>query len=200
MDEFDENIWKIAEELGNNERHFNQLQHQYRALASAWILAMFAGVQYVLSNWNTLPLASEVILSLVGLAGAVGITQLWNLDIRVYHQLLEAYFVEGLKLEESYPWLPQVRKNMLVTQQKRSKGVLGRVIWFYLVGNSVALLVSIFGLTLTVHSYAKFGMVGTTIVATVGVLAMVLWCYEFWRETRSPLLEAWSNKSMQSTR
>ncbi len=200
MDEFDENIWKIAEELANNERHFNQLQHQYRVLASAWILAMFAGVQYVLSNWGNLPLASEVILALVGLAGAVGITQLWNLDIRVYHQLLEAYFVEGLKLEERYPWLPQVRKNMLSTQQERSKGILGRVVWFYLVGNSVALLVSIFGLVLAVHSLADFGAAGSTIVACVGVLAIVLWNLEFWRETRSPLLEAWSNKTMQPTR
>jgi hypothetical protein len=50
MDKFDENVWKIVEVIEDSERHFNRLQHQYRALASAWILAMFAGIQYVLSN------------------------------------------------------------------------------------------------------------------------------------------------------
>ena len=86
MDDFDKNILQVMSELGKYQRHFNQLQHQYRALTSAWILGMFAGIQYVLSNWGRLPFPSEAILAFLGLAAAVGITQLWNLDIRVYHQ------------------------------------------------------------------------------------------------------------------
>jgi len=115
MDGFDEHVWKIVQELGNEERHFNQLQNQYRTLASAWILAMFAGVQYVLTSWGKLPLPSEAILAAIGLAGAVGMALLWNLDIRVYHQLLEACFVEGLKLEAKSSWLLRVRIRVKIT-------------------------------------------------------------------------------------
>ncbi|HEX7025773.1 MAG TPA: hypothetical protein VF268_00885 [Gammaproteobacteria bacterium] len=195
MDNFNENIWKVALELGSNERHFNQLQHQYRALASTWILAMFAGVQYVLSNWGGLPLPSEVILAVIGLAGAVGITQLWNLDIRVYHQLLEACFVEGLKLEAEYPWLPQVRTGMLAGQEARKQGVLARVVWFYLVGNGVALLVAASGTVLAVYSRSGLGVIGAGVTACAAALAIFLWNREIHRETRSPLLEAWSCQS-----
>ena len=195
MNDFDDDIWKVVQELGNNERHFNQLQHQYRSLASVWILAMFAGVQYVLSNWGKLPLPSEVILAVIGLAGAVGITQLWNLDIRVYHQLLEACFVEGLKLEAKYSWLPKVRTNMLATQEATEKGVLARVVWFYLVGNGVALLVATFGTVLAVHSLSGFGTVGSVVASCIGVLFIFLWSREIRRETRNPMLEEWSNKA-----
>jgi hypothetical protein len=120
---------------------------------------------------------------------------LWNLDIRVYHQLLESYFVEGLKLEERYSWLPRIRSNMLQTQATRKKGVLARVVWFYLVGNSVALFVAFVGTTLAVNSVSDFGLIGVFVTAGVGILVIFIWGRKIKRETCSPLLEAWSNKA-----
>ncbi len=192
MSPSDETIWSIAQEIGNSERHFNQLQHQYRALASAWTLAMFAGIQYLLSNWGALPLPSGVLLALIGLAGAIGMTQLWSLDLRVYHQLLEAYFVEGLKLEADHPWLPQIRTRMLATQETRASGVLSRVVWFYIVGNSIALLIATAGAVLAVIALPGVGVPGTLGVACLGALIALFWGREIRRQTRSPLLQAWS--------
>ena len=98
MKDFDEQVWKVMTELGAAERHFNVLQHQYRLMASTWLLAMFGGVGFALSS-ERLSVPPELIVSVVGLAGALGVTQLWNLDLRVYHQLLDSCFVEGLKLK-----------------------------------------------------------------------------------------------------
>lgn len=197
MSEFDENIWKITQELGANERHFNQLQHQYRVMASGWMLAVFAGVQFVLSNWGKLPFPSEFILTLIGLAGAIGITQLWNLDLRVYHQLLEACFVQGLKLEEQHRWLPKTRTSMLQTQPSKGKGVLARVVWFYLVGITVALSIMIVGTLLAVYSLTDYGLPGLIIVAVIDVVCFCLWNRELLRETKSPLLEQMSETAIQ---
>lgn len=190
MKAFDENIWKLVQEIGEHERHFNEVQHQYRALASGWVLAMFAGVQFVLTKWGLLPVSSEVLLASLGLGGAVGITQLWNLDIRVYHQLLEAHFVEGLRLEEENPWLPQVRSGMLRSQDPGDRGVLGRVVWFYLVANSVALLIAAVGLILAVLDLG-LGAPAATATGMLGLAGMLLWNRDLSRQTRSPLLKAW---------
>ncbi len=45
-----EKVWKVAVEIRETERHFNQLQHGYRALASTWLLGTFAGVGFIASD------------------------------------------------------------------------------------------------------------------------------------------------------
>jgi len=215
MRDFDEQVWKLVTELGKEERHFNQVQHQYRLLASTWLLAMFAGVGFALSKQD-LTIPAELIVSVLGLAGAIGITQLWNLDIRVYHQLLDSCFVQSLKLEREYPWLPQLRSSMLSSQTQglsasaketsqqhpspNPKGVLARVVWFYITGNTVALLIAVVGLTMSFHQRNVL----TSPLLTLGLIAVeviliFLWNYEIYRHTRSPLLEEWSNHALQPT-
>ena len=40
-------IWKIVEEIGEEERHFNDIQVRYRNMASAWLLATFGAIGFV---------------------------------------------------------------------------------------------------------------------------------------------------------
>lgn len=206
MRDFDEQVWKVVAELGVNERHFNQLQHQYRILASTWLLAMFAGVGFALSKEN-LPFPPELLIGVVGLAGAVGVTLAWNLDLRVYHQLLDSYFVEGLRLEREHRWLPQIRSGMLSTQTEpdtrnaagisptsrspRPGGVLARVVWFYLVGNTIALVVAFAGV-IAFAAQPKHSMSGLVIggLVATAVIVMAAWGRAIYQRTRTPLLEA----------
>ena len=126
-------VWKIYVELGAMERHFNELQSRYRALASTWLLAAFGGIGFVLTtelSFVTLP--AEWAVALVGLAAAAGVYLLWMLDLLVYHRLLDAAFVEAWRLEERHPWLPQVRAGMMKLQN--AVGVLRYVRLFYLTG------------------------------------------------------------------
>src|SRR3712207_6263929 len=104
--------WEIYAEIGAAERHFNQLEHQYRVLASTWLLGTFVAIGYVLihlpvrqADWVTHH--RDLVIAGIALSGALGIRLIWILDIRVYHQLLESCFLEGLKLERDNDWLPR---------------------------------------------------------------------------------------------
>jgi hypothetical protein len=209
---FDEGVWKIVLELGQQERHFNQMQHQYRLLASSWLLAMFAGIGFSLSQAN-FAVPAEFAVAVIGLAGALGLTQLWSLDLRVYHQLLDGCFVQGLDLEVAHPWLPQARLAMMQSQDdspaapgpaaqrplpaatqtrpSRPAGVLARVVSFYIMGTSVALLASFAGMAAAAGKKTADPGMALSAVAAVAVLVTCAWNYEMYRSTQSPLLDAW---------
>lgn len=103
---------QIFAEIGTAERHFNEVQSRYRAMASTWLLAGFAGMGFVATN-KDLPLPYQPIVFGIGLAAATGISLIWILDEIVFRNLLGAYFIEGLRFEQRYPELPQARHNML---------------------------------------------------------------------------------------
>jgi len=164
-----ENVWKVFTELGVAERHFNDLQTRYRALASTWLLASFAATGFILSQTNlSIPIDRLLLIAGVGVAASIGILLLWNLDLKVYHQLLSAGFAEGCRLEQAYPWLPQIRTGMRNRVGRR--GVLPRVIWFYICGNSIVLAIS--GVALGVWA-CRFGIPALvlTVAVTIAVIA-----------------------------
>lgn len=185
MEKFDKDIWSVVQELGENERHFNNLQHNYRVLASTWLLAMFAGVGFVLTA-EKLPISYQLIMTFLGVSSAFGITLLWNLDLRVYHQLLDSCFVEGLKIEKNNLWLPQLRSNMLKTQNVKPLGVLARVVWFYILGNSISLALAGFALASWVQSNKSSILI---MLATAAVV--LIWGWLIKTYTKSPILDEW---------
>jgi len=123
-------IWKIVLEIGEQERHFNDLQARYRNMASVWLLATFSAIGFVISKTISIDVDQEILIAIIAAAGGIGIALLWVVDLLVYHRLLDSCFIEGLILEEQYPWLPPLRNNMMNTQ--RGEGVLFRVVGFYL--------------------------------------------------------------------
>src|SRR5215203_5304800 len=80
--------WEMIKEIGENERHFNQLVHQYRVLASTWLLGVFVAAGFVLTSELEFVITTEFLIALVTFFSAVGITLLWYLDGMVYDQLL----------------------------------------------------------------------------------------------------------------
>lgn len=107
-----ESVWKIVQECGEEERHFNQLQSVYRGIASTWLLATFGGVGYLMFDKTGIP-PHPWMAAMVCMLGAFGVALLWMLDLSVYHRLLVAAFNEGRALEEHFLWLPRIRTNML---------------------------------------------------------------------------------------
>ncbi len=104
-------VWKLIQECGEEERHFNTLQSVYRGLASTWLLAMFAGIGFLLNLTSVSLWCKHLLIALSGAATTVGVFLLWLLDYH-YHRLLLAYFDEGRRLEGEFSWLPQVRRTM----------------------------------------------------------------------------------------
>ena len=163
-------IWKIVEEIGVQERHFNELQSGYRNMASAWLGATFAGFGFVATHTLGIPVDRELLVAGVAAAGAVGIGLLWVLDLLVYHRLLQSCFVEGLVLEKNYPWMPPVRHNMWATQ--RHVGVIPRVVGFYLV--PISLLILIAGGSVSLWADHRLGTLAASLCAVATIAAAAL--------------------------
>jgi hypothetical protein len=122
-----DNVWKIVQECGEEERHFNTLQSVYRGVASSWLLATFGAVGFLLFDKDG-HIAHPWMAAAVCILGSFGVSLLWMLDLHIYHRLLVAAFDQGLALESKFKWLPQIRNTML----KHTKGaVRKRLAWYY---------------------------------------------------------------------
>jgi protein-S-isoprenylcysteine O-methyltransferase Ste14 len=174
-------VWAMLQEFGLTERHFNEMESRYRALASTWLLASFAGMGYVAAQPRLgIDVNRWLIITLIAFAGTLGIALLWNLDLLVYHQLLDVSFEEAKHLEDIYPWLPRTRSRMVHVMP--GDGILRRVVLFYIGG--VGTLLGICGLSLALWVSGTSGVASLGILlATIGALAMVSrW---MWAKTKS---------------
>ncbi len=129
--------------IAEQEKHFNELETEYRKLASTWLLAAMGGCGYVLTA-DKIPLdVTWLLVSAIGYMSSVGIFVLYVMDLNVYHKMAESYFVEGLYLELKHSdWIRPIRMRML--KALRSNSVTKRVSFYYF--TSIALLMGI-GLT-----------------------------------------------------
>jgi len=64
--------WSYLKELGVGERHFNEVESKYRALASTWLPAAFEGMGFIATS-NNLPVPKETVVFAISVAGTVGI-------------------------------------------------------------------------------------------------------------------------------
>ena len=111
-------VMRIIEQIGTQERHFNNLQTGYRKLASTWLLASFAACGYVLKSDSDVPYYKWYFVFGICIAATVGLAILWLLDLSVYQKLLGEFFYQGVLLElEYYKWLPPIRINILRSQK-----------------------------------------------------------------------------------
>jgi hypothetical protein len=168
--------WDILKELGNSERHFNNLEAEYRKLASIWLLAGFAGMGFILKENPQLALPREIALVAIGLAASIGIFLLWIVDLLVYHQLLDACFIEAKKIEKTHPQLPQVRSSMEHTQGG-GKVVTTRLRWFYILLTApVVFAAPLFVLWCQKQYSLKAAIIaGATSAAYIGGTSSIIW-------------------------
>ena len=106
----DDASWKLAE----YERHFNTIQAGIRGLASVWLLAAFGAIATLLKRdeADKLWIPPEWVIGSICAMGAGGLALLWIIDQLVYHRLLNAAFIVGLKLEQEEPGLPPMHASM----------------------------------------------------------------------------------------
>src|SRR5690349_11361873 len=95
---FDE-LMELYNHIGAEERHFNELELEYRKLGSQWLLVSLGAIGFVLGKGGELPVNGWVLVIGICTAATIGIFILWMLDIKVYHELLHAAFREGVLLE-----------------------------------------------------------------------------------------------------
>ena len=168
-----DSVVQLFLEIGTSERHFNTIEATYRGLASSWLFASFTAIGFILSR-KTLPihLDSRLLGCAIAVMGIIGITLLWVIDVLVYHQLLDAWFKQGILLEKENPWMIPVRTQML--KGTKGKGVLPLIVWLYITANLALVLVggvllaswtSMYGFYAVVGSIAFAGAAGGLIVS-----------------------------------
>lgn len=174
-----ERAWKMIIELRATEQHFNTIKAQVRTLASSWLLAGFGAMGFLLTENLSVPMPTEVAILAVAFAVSSGLMLLWMLDLLVYHRLLDAAFVEALKLEEKYPQLPQVRRNMIASQPGGQ--ATNFQAWFYIGAITAPLL---FAGTLFLYWCLKFGVWAT--VGAAAALGLVTFAAGLFVKAKSP--------------
>jgi hypothetical protein len=143
---FDQLI-EIYNHIGEEERHFNELEMEYRKLASQWLLVSLGAIGFILSK-NELPINTWALVIGICIAASIGILVLWLLDLKVYHELLHGAFREGVLLENEFPQiLPQIRNNMVKSQ--KGGDIITKVILFYFF--SILLLLAIANIAVWIY-------------------------------------------------
>lgn len=134
-----EEVMQLIQHIGEEERHFNSLELEYRKLASQWLLVTFAAIGFIFTQQKNLPFNAWIIAAALCIASSVGIYVLWMLDSKVYHELLHSAFRQGVKLELKYPqFLPPIR--ILMVQSQTGGDIIKRVKYFYFYSILVLLL------------------------------------------------------------
>jgi hypothetical protein len=128
--------WKFAAELMSAERHFNSMQNHCRTMASTWLLAAFGGIGFIHAEKLE---RADLLAGVVAIAGAFGILLLWVLDVKVWHRLLLANYMEGRALEKANNWQPQVRTRL---GEYRGLPVRVHISNFYAAGVAALLLIA----------------------------------------------------------
>lgn len=122
------------------EHHFNGLETEIRKFASAWLLAALGAIAFLIRGDITNPLVQpRVLVAIVCLMGNIGLVVLWVLDQLVYHRLLNAVFLLGLRMEYLHSKLPPIRTLMVLYSKKRG---MARYIRFYYLAPMVVLTVA----------------------------------------------------------
>jgi hypothetical protein len=165
-------VMRLIEHIGDQEKHFNNLETQYRTLASTWLLAALGACGYVLKAGAEFPFDKWYIIFGICVSGAVGISILGMLDMRVYQKLLHAFFIEGIRLEIMYAdWLLPFRINILRSQGTRE--VTFKVQFYYLI--SVSLLVVLGNISIWNFSSLKSELaIRIIIILSITVLFLLI--------------------------
>ena len=123
-------LMQLYNHIAEEEKHFNNLELEYRKLTSHWLLASLGSIGFILTKSDVIPINIWILIIGICCAAIVGILIIWLLDIKVYHELLHAAFSQGVALEKKYPEVfPQIRNKMLHSQI--GGDIIKRVILFY---------------------------------------------------------------------
>ena len=128
--------------IASHEQHFNGLQAGLRQLASAWLLAALGAIAWLVkSKVDGSMLDPRLLIAIVAAMGNLGLLVTWILDQVVYHRLLNAAFLLGLRLEYLNRQLPPIRTLMMLYSRKRGMSRFLRL--FYLLPMGVLATVAV---------------------------------------------------------
>ncbi len=129
-------------QMRSHKDYCSNMQNRYRALASTWLLAAFAGMGFLISGNEGIQLPFNTLLGVIALSvfSGFGITLLWFLDVVLYQRLWDAVVVELAQLEKKHHWLPRVNLNTLLIKESKRFPVYQS--FFYIGINGIFVFIS----------------------------------------------------------
>jgi hypothetical protein len=186
---------QVYQSLREYEEHFNRTQVETKKLASAWMLATFGAIAFIvrgdLAAKESL-LDSGSLLVLIGLGGNIGLLSLWILDQQVNQRLLGAPFRVGMLLERSNPGLPPIRSKMWLNSRSHGMGRLHS--FFYACPMAFNLGAQIYGLTQSLPEYFRW-----LLILSIAGAATFLWPFVHWVSPWFETPDAKEEKAIKTT-
>jgi len=136
-----ERLWDMTKEINENIRYYNEHQTKYRILASQWLIAAMTGIGFLFNADAKLPFSNLVLIILVSLISALGILQLWRIDLVIFQRIIGSFFSAGLKIEEQNSALPQIKTKILNDVPHKNTGQ--NLFYFYYFIVSLFLLIAL---------------------------------------------------------
>lgn len=166
-------IIDLVNHIGDQEKHFNSLETQYRLLASTWLLASLGAIGFLLKDDRSISVdpGKLLLIGCIALVGSIGIVLLWLLDIKVYHKLLNCVFIRGVMLEIAYPWLPKIRTDMLLSQE--TGDVTNSTGLYYIFSSLLLQLISLVSFT----AYVGLTVTGLVVLISGGMVILLVVMY-----------------------
>lgn len=97
-----------------NIRTVDSYQTVHRALCSTFLLSSFAAIGFLFSSEGAkLPISNSLATIFISLATFIIINILCFLDVISQETALTSNYLEAIKLERKYSWLPQVHRRMM---------------------------------------------------------------------------------------
>jgi hypothetical protein len=167
--EFEE-VCSLYNHIAEEERHFNQMELEYRKLASQWLLVTFSAIGIILGKDFDVPtgLTSWDLIILICVLSSVGIVSIFILDIKAYHGLLHEAFKAGIGLEMKYnTFLPPIRINMIIAA--RDGDIVNWIVLFYFFSISSLAIIANFSYY---YSSLDFSPIIIHIVTVLGLVSL----------------------------
>jgi hypothetical protein len=127
-----QDVMQLYNHIGEEERHFNTMEFEYRKLASQWLLVTFSAIGIILGANFNIPQGLKPcdLIIIISILSSVGIFVIYIVDIKAYHGLLHEAFKQGIGLEMKYKnKLPPIRINMLIAA--KDGDIVNWVVLFY---------------------------------------------------------------------
>lgn len=95
-------------------KNYDNMQTVYRRIASTFLLATFAALGFIFSSEAiNIKVNLNLATILTCFLSLIGISVIGLLDLIFQERIVVGFFVELIKLERTYKWLPQVHHNMI---------------------------------------------------------------------------------------
>lgn len=169
-----ERLWEITKEINENIRHYNEHQTKYRILASQWLIAAIVAIGFLFDANTGLPFSNLVLILLICLISALGILQLWRIDLVVFQRIIASFFSAGFVIEEENPSLPQIKRKIYESVPHKNAGQ--NLFYFYFFIIALFLLLALLCFFYLPKSQDEFfyGSVGWVKILGVIIYLMIL--------------------------